>query len=166
MSIRSKGRMVADITIRAVRQTHKSALSQKRSATHPHTQRWLLPSARSRKYSTRRKLGLLDRQFGKSTIAAVGHRIVHGGIEFTESVVLDDRKTTSLHRLAPLAPLHQPHNLLGVRAARRAFPEAAAGRLFRYHLPPCLAARTLRAGHSPLWSRSWRCPHYGPLRKF
>jgi acetate kinase len=39
--------------------------------------------------------------------------------------VLDDRKTTSLHRLAPLAPLHQPHNLLGVRAARRAFPEAA-----------------------------------------
>jgi acetate kinase len=78
-------------------------------------------------------LGLLDRQFGKSTIAAVGHRIVHGGVEFTESVVLDDRKTASLYRLAPLAPLHQPHNLLGVRAARRASPEAAQVACFDNH---------------------------------
>jgi len=38
-----------------------------------------------------------DRQFGKSTSTAAGHRIVHDGVELTESVVLDDRKTASLH---------------------------------------------------------------------
>jgi acetate kinase len=70
-------------------------------------------------------LSFLDRHFGKVTIAAVGHRVVHGGIEFTESVMLDEAKLARLQQLSSLAPLHQPHNLSGVRAARKAFPEAA-----------------------------------------
>lgn len=70
-------------------------------------------------------LRFLDRVIGRADIAAVGHRIVHGGIEFTESVVLDDERFKALERLNPLAPLHQPYNLSGVRAAQRAFPQAA-----------------------------------------
>ena len=50
---------------------------------------------------------------------------MHGGVEFTEIRRARRPQDRKLHRLAPLAPLHQPHNLLGVRAARRAFPEAA-----------------------------------------
>jgi acetate kinase len=57
-------------------------------------------------------------------IEAVGHRIVHGGIELTAPVVLDAGNLAYLATLNPLAPLHQPHNLSGVRAAQRAFPDA------------------------------------------
>ena len=54
-------------------------------------------------------------------IQAVGHRIVHGGIHFSQPVRIDDSVVDGIQALAPLAPLHQPHNLAGVRAARRAF---------------------------------------------
>ena len=57
-------------------------------------------------------------------VAAVGHRIVHGGADFAEPVPLDAASLAALERLVPLAPLHQPHNLAGVRAAMAAFPEA------------------------------------------
>lgn len=57
-------------------------------------------------------------------IAAVGHRIVHGGAKFDGPRVLTKAVLAELAALAPLAPLHQPHNLAGVRAAMRAFPDA------------------------------------------
>ena len=69
-------------------------------------------------------LRFLEQRFGKISVAAVGHRIVHGGIDFTESVILDEDKLAALARLNPLAPLHQPHNLSAVRAAHAAFPAA------------------------------------------
>ena len=55
-------------------------------------------------------------------VAAVSHRVVHGGVALTEPVAVDDALLAQLDRLVPLAPLHQPHNLAGVRAAREAFP--------------------------------------------
>ena len=67
---------------------------------------------------------LLDwhaRQGGGARIAAVGHRIVHGGVNFVEPVRVDEAVLNELATLEPLAPLHQPHNLAGVRAAMQAF---------------------------------------------
>jgi len=67
---------------------------------------------------------LLDwhaRQGGGGRIAAVGHRIVHGGVNCVEPVRADEAVLNELTALEPLAPLHQPHNLAGVRAALRAF---------------------------------------------
>jgi acetate kinase len=49
-------------------------------------------------------------------IAAVGHRVVHGGAEFLRPVRIDARVLAKLERLVPLAPLHQPHNLAPIRA--------------------------------------------------
>ncbi len=69
-------------------------------------------------------IALLSRHFPDQGIAAVGHRIVHGGATFAAPVVLDDGTIATLHRLESLAPLHQPHNLAGVAAARAAFPDA------------------------------------------
>src|SRR5215467_2635335 len=46
---------------------------------------------------------------------AIGHRIVHGGATFTAPVRIDDHVMESLSKLEPLAPLHQPHNLSGIR---------------------------------------------------
>jgi acetate kinase len=54
-------------------------------------------------------------------IAAVGHRIVHGGTRFEKPVAIDDDVVAGIAELISLAPLHQPHNLAGVNAARRAF---------------------------------------------
>jgi acetate kinase len=53
---------------------------------------------------------------------AVAHRIVHGGEICREPVRLDNELLSRLGKLEPLAPLHQPHNLAGVRALMRAYP--------------------------------------------
>jgi len=55
--------------------------------------------------------------------AAIGHRVVHGGAAHTDAVVIDDKVIDELTALAPLAPLHQPHNLAAIRAVRAAAPD-------------------------------------------
>ena len=55
-------------------------------------------------------------------VGAVGHRIVHGGMHLVQPVRIDDAVLAQIDALMPLAPLHQPHNVAGVAAARRAFP--------------------------------------------
>ncbi|MEO1238657.1 MAG: acetate kinase [Pseudomonadota bacterium] len=57
-------------------------------------------------------------------IKGVGHRIVHGGPDYADPMVLTSAVLEKLREFAPLAPLHQPHNLAGVAAAQAAFPEA------------------------------------------
>ncbi len=51
-------------------------------------------------------------------IEAVGHRVVHGGERFTHSILVDDEVRRGLDALIELAPLHNPHNLRGIAAAR------------------------------------------------
>lgn len=53
--------------------------------------------------------------------AAIAHRVVHGGASFRRSVVVNDAVLQQLEQLNPLAPLHQPHNLAGIRAFAAAF---------------------------------------------
>ena len=57
-------------------------------------------------------------------VAAVGHRVVHGGMDYTAPVAINDAVLADLETLAPLAPLHQPYNLAGIEQARYAFPQA------------------------------------------
>ena len=52
----------------------------------------------------------------------VGHRVVHGGERFSEAVVIDDAVLGQIEALSPLAPLHNPVNVAGIREARRVFP--------------------------------------------
>jgi acetate kinase len=61
-------------------------------------------------------------EMGGGGLTACGHRVVHGGREFTRPVLLDDAVIERLQALAPLAPLHQPHNLSPIRAIRQAMP--------------------------------------------
>ncbi len=67
-------------------------------------------------------LDWVDAHLGEARLTAVGHRIVHGGRTFTAPVRLDDSVMVALDALSPLAPLHQPHNLAGVRAVEAARP--------------------------------------------
>lgn len=57
-------------------------------------------------------------------VSGVGHRVVHGGFKRVAPVELTDDIVVELETLVPLALLHQPHNLAGVQAARKAFPHA------------------------------------------
>lgn len=65
---------------------------------------------------------LLQRLDAAPQIVAVAHRVVHGGSQFTAPVLVDDAVMQALARLNSLAPLHQPHNLEGIRCFRSAFP--------------------------------------------
>jgi len=56
-------------------------------------------------------------------IDAVGHRVVHGGEEFTGSVIITDEVIASIEHFADLAPLHNPPNLTGIRAAMDSLPD-------------------------------------------
>ncbi|MFG3103278.1 acetate kinase [Streptomyces sp. NPDC048182] len=56
-------------------------------------------------------------------LAAIGHRVVHGGLRFTEPTVVDDDVLAEIERLIPLAPLHNPAGLAGLRTARALRPD-------------------------------------------
>lgn len=55
-------------------------------------------------------------------LAAVGHRVVHGGDRFAAPAVIDDHVLAAIRECVPLAPLHNPANLVGIEAARQAYP--------------------------------------------
>ncbi|RXK61986.1 acetate kinase [Lacibacter luteus] len=63
-------------------------------------------------------------------ITAVGHRIVHGGEKFSETQVITPEVKETIRALIPLAPLHNPANLIGVEAAEKFFPNAVQVAVF------------------------------------
>lgn len=60
---------------------------------------------------------------GGRELDAVGHRVVHGGERFGEPVLIDNEITRAIERLNPLAPLHNPANVLGIRAIAKKWPD-------------------------------------------
>ncbi|MBT2368567.1 acetate kinase [Streptomyces sp. ISL-10] len=56
-------------------------------------------------------------------LAAIGHRVVHGGLRFTEPTVITDEVLAEIERLVPVAPLHNPANITGIRTAQALRPD-------------------------------------------
>src|SRR6056297_1159733 len=71
---------------------------------------------------------LMDLQNGvirnSEEIAAVGHRVVHGGATFSNTIVIDEKVKEKIKELFSLAPLHNPPNLKGIEVAEEIFPNA------------------------------------------
>lgn len=92
---------------------------------------------------------------------AVGHRVVHGGTRFSAATVIDDDVLATLEELTPLAPLHNPANVVGIRAARAAFPTlpqiAVFDTAFHRTLPP--AAYTYAVPKQ--WREDYSVRRYG-----
>jgi acetate kinase len=74
-----------------------------------------------------------------SEIAAIGHRVVHGGESFSGSVVINQEVLDTISRLSQLAPLHNPPNLMGIQAAMEVMPQpqiAVFDTAFHQTIPP------------------------------
>ena len=78
----------------------------------------------------------------KSTdeIDAVGHRVLHGGIEFFDSCIINDEVIAAIEKCIPLGPLHNPANLMGIRACQAVMPKtpqvAVFDTAFHMTMPP------------------------------
>ena len=68
-------------------------------------------------------LAWLQNRQDKGALVAAGHRVVHGGARFCEPVVIDSSALAALDALVPLAPLHQGHNVAGIRAMTQIAPD-------------------------------------------
>ncbi len=68
---------------------------------------------------TSKEHGVID---SLSEIAAVGHRVLHGGEKFSGSVLIDDKVIAAIEECCELGPLHNPHNLTGIRACEEMMP--------------------------------------------
>ncbi len=94
-------------------------------------------------------------------VDAVGHRIVHGGPDLVEPVVIDAAVEQQLRALIELAPLHQPASLTGLDAVRRRLPGvpqvACFDTAFHATLPPAAYTYPIPAG----WRRRWGVRRYG-----
>jgi acetate kinase len=86
---------------------------------------------------------------------AVGHRVVHGGGEFDRATRIDDDVIATIERLIPLAPLHNPPALAGIRVARKLLPEAAQYAVFdtAFHatIPPAGTTWAIDADLAERW---------------
>lgn len=81
---------------------------------------------------------------GEFHLVAAGHRIVHGGMKFTQPVRLDAEVLAELELLVPLAPLHQPHHLAAIRAVTKyapAMPQVACFDTSFHRVQPAVAQR-------------------------
>jgi acetate kinase len=102
---------------------------------------------------------LIRRAFERSggmpaELAGIGHRVVHGGVRFGAATLIDDDVIAAIEKLVPLAPLHNPSNLTGIRLAGELYPDVPQVAVFdtafhctmpatayRYALPGELAGR-------------------------
>ena len=77
---------------------------------------------------------------GNGEVSVVAHRVVHGGEKFTEGTLITDEVLAQIEALNPLAPLHNPVNVAGIREMRRLFPAvphvAVFDTAFHHTLPP------------------------------
>ncbi len=99
----------------------------------------------------------LQAQRQDNRLIAIGHRVVHGGVEFSRPILVSDEVLSRLEKLIPLAPLHQPHNLVPIRIAAQRLPSLPQVACFdtafhttqpeiarAFALPPAITERGVR----------------------
>lgn len=94
-------------------------------------------------------------------IVGVGHRVVHGGDRFSESVVIDRSVIEAIETLTTLAPLHNPANLAGIRAAGELLPEATGVAVFDTAFFSTLPPHAYRYAVPSRWWRDFGVRRYG-----
>ena len=94
-------------------------------------------------------------------LAAVGHRVVHGGDKFSAPVRVDEALVDTVRDLIPLAPLHNPANLEGIEVARRLFADVPHVAVFDTAFHQTLPPHAYTYAVPPAWSEEHRIRRYG-----
>jgi acetate kinase len=94
-------------------------------------------------------------------VDAVGHRIVHGGTEFTTSVVINSDVIDRLRSLIDLAPLHQPKSLAALDAVSRELPDVPRVACFDTAFHSRMPEEATTYALPPEWRRRWTLKRYG-----
>ncbi len=105
--------------------------------------------------------GLADAIRGMGAVDAVGHRIVHGGTEFSGPVRIDERVTARIVALTDLAPLHQPKSLAALAAVTAVLPDVPAVACFDTAFHATLPAAAFTYALPPEWRKRWDLRRYG-----
>lgn len=95
------------------------------------------------------------------SLGAIGHRVVHGGDVFSESVLVDDDVVRVIDELTPLAPLHNPANLAGIRAARTTWPAVPQVAVFDTAFHRTLPESAYRYAVPTEWYERYGVRRYG-----
>ncbi|WP_189957049.1 acetate kinase [Streptomyces alanosinicus] len=94
-------------------------------------------------------------------LAAIGHRVVHGGMFFTEPTVVDDEVLAEIERLIPVAPLHNPANLTGIRTAQALRPDLPQVAVFDTAFHTTMPESAARYAIDPKTADRHRIRRYG-----
>jgi acetate kinase len=94
-------------------------------------------------------------------IAAVGHRVVHGAEQFVASCLIDDEVIAHIEECADLAPLHNPPNLAGIRAAMHAVPGVPQVAVFDTAFHQTIPMHAYLYALPYDWYRNWHVRRYG-----
>ncbi|MEU6280359.1 acetate kinase [Streptomyces sp. NPDC047028] len=94
-------------------------------------------------------------------LAAIGHRVVHGGMFFTEPTVIDEAVLTEIERLIPVAPLHNPANLTGIRTAMALRPDLPQVAVFDTAFHTTMPEAAARYAIDPRIADRYRIRRYG-----
>ena len=91
----------------------------------------------------------------------IGHRVVHGGEQFTDSVLIDDEVVRQIELCSDLAPLHNPANLIGIRVARAALADVPQVAVFDTAFHQSLPPRAYRYAVPQRWHHDFGVRRYG-----
>jgi acetate kinase len=107
-----------------------------------HEDQWQESGSGGHKLALSKLSAWLNGFLGSTKLYAVGHRVVHGGADFSAPVRITDEILAQLEAYVPLAPLHQPHNLAGIKAVAETMPEVPQVGCFdtAFHRPNPLVA--------------------------
>lgn len=94
-------------------------------------------------------------------IGAVGHRVVHGGEKFAESVIIDDEVMKAIEECNDLAPLHNPANLIGINACRELMPETPMVAVFDTAFHQTMPEEAYMYGLPYEYYRKYKIRRYG-----
>ena len=94
-------------------------------------------------------------------IKAVGHRVVHGGDKYAQSTVITDEVMETIEELIPLAPLHNPANLMGIKAFKENIPNAMSVAVFDTAFPQTMPMESFLYGVPYEWYTDYKVRRYG-----
>ena len=94
-------------------------------------------------------------------IGAVGHRVLHGGMEFTASCIIDDKCIDAIKKCIPLGPLHNPANLMGIQACQAVMPNTPMVAVFDTAFHQTMPAKAYMYGIPTEYYEKYQIRRYG-----